>query len=91
MKRVVVVCAVGLALGGCKTAAERQQAQMAQDTAACARLGATPGSEREFQCKLALETQRRNEGAAYGAAQEAVAAQSRQQYFNGLIFGQRGG
>lgn len=89
MKRVVVVCAVGLALGGCKTAAERQQAQMAQDTAACARLGATPGSEREFQCKLALETQRRNADAAYGAADYAQQQSRTQAFANQLMFGRR--
>ncbi|WP_336491142.1 hypothetical protein [Methylobacterium nigriterrae] len=84
---VAVLAAV--ALGGCKTAAERLQAQDAADRATCSRLGAAPGSDREFQCKLTLETQRRNESAAYGAAQEAVAAQQRQQYFNQLMFGRR--
>ena len=89
MRFVLVVAACGIALGGCKTAAERQQAVAFQDQATCARLGAAPGTDREFQCKLTLEAQRRNEGAAYGAAQEAVAAQQRQQYFNGMIYGKQ--
>lgn len=94
MRFVLVVAACGLMLGGCKTAAERQQAVALDDQATCARLGAAPGSEREFQCKLTLETQRRNESAAYGAAQDAanqaVAAQQRQQFTNRMIFGPNG-
>lgn len=90
MRFVVVVAACGLALAGCKTAAERQAVQDTEDRAACSRIGATPGTDREFQCKLALETQRRNEAATYGAIQSAQQQAQTQRYANQLMFGQNG-
>lgn len=88
MRFVVVVAACGLALAGCKTAAERQAIQDTEDRTACARIGATPGTDREFQCKLALETQRRNEAATYGAVQSVQQHAQSQRLMNEAIFGQ---
>jgi hypothetical protein len=90
MKQLLMVAVLSAAaLGGCKTAAERQQIQEAEDRTACARMGAAPGTERDFQCKLALETQRRNEAATYGAIQSAQQQAQTQRFANELMFGRR--
>lgn len=52
-----ILCAVAFLAGGCQSVQQRQQSE---DEATCARLGAVKGTERDFQCRLTLETQRRN-------------------------------
>lgn len=57
MKRVVVVCAVGLALGGCMTRA-RQEQQIAEagpkEDAFCRSIGAKPGSDAYVNCRTTM-------------------------------------
>lgn len=89
MRFVLVVAACGLMLGGCKTASEERAAIALEDQATCARLGAAPGTDRDFQCKLMLETQRRNADAAHDAASHAVAQQNAQAYGRQLMFGRQ--
>jgi hypothetical protein len=76
-----------LVLGGCKSAQQQQLELAAKDRADCAQLGAKPGSDQEFQCKLTLETQRRNANAMADAAN--AADDSTQQFANRLMFGRR--
>ena len=87
--RFVVLGAVVLALGGCKTAAERQSIQDAEDRAACARMGAAPNTDRDFQCKLALETQRRNAASAQDTVDYARQQAQTQRFANELMYGRR--
>lgn len=83
-----ILCAVAFLAGGCQSVQQRaaQQAEV-EDTAMCARLGAAKGSERDFQCRLTLEAQRRNADAMAGAAMDAQQSYQRQQFANRLMFG----
>lgn len=75
-----ILCAVALLAGGCQTIQQRQQAR---DDETCARLGAVKGSDRDFQCRLTLEAQRRNGEAVEGA----LASQRAQDLGMRMIYG----
>lgn len=89
--RVLGVIGLSLMLSGCLAAANQREAarQKAADDATCARLGAVPKSDRDFQCHLQLEVVRQNAAAtADSIRDEANAAQLRAAGM-GMIMGRR--
>lgn len=62
--RIGLVIVAALALGGCKTAAERQAAENREADGFCAGIGAAPGSDAYVRCRLQLREQTSREETA---------------------------
>lgn len=65
--RVGLVIVAALALGGCKSAVERQAAKTAEADGFCAGIGARPGSDAYVQCRLQLRAEEERRYAANAA------------------------
>lgn len=66
MRWVLLVAGV-LALGGCKSAAERASAEVNEDQAYCTSIGAQPGTDAFVQCRLQLRAEKEQREARFRA------------------------